>query len=268
MSFYKLNIIEILYSELTNYQIKNSIQYLINKNILSQKQYKIFFKYSKILTEILKNIIDVFFLRFLNSDLKDLFFNFVYIDNSNKQLISKSKQKLFIYFIFNILISILKYLIKEYKNINIIIKKLKFYSEIIIKFLYIFNSNFLYSNYTDYIFNFIKINNKSNSNKLLKFIYFVFFIIVKYYNINYENNKGYKIPININSLIKNKIDLNVNNEKLKGKCFYCKKIYQKPIAMRCCGYVFCKKCAYKYCEPYCFSCKRKIPLSYILNIYN
>jgi hypothetical protein len=34
MSFYKLNIIEILYSELTNYQIKNSIQYLINKNIL------------------------------------------------------------------------------------------------------------------------------------------------------------------------------------------------------------------------------------------
>lgn len=43
MSFYKLNIIEILYSELTNYQIKNSIQYLINKNILSKKQYKIFF---------------------------------------------------------------------------------------------------------------------------------------------------------------------------------------------------------------------------------
>ena len=34
MSFYKLNIIEILYSELTNYQIENSIQYLINKNIL------------------------------------------------------------------------------------------------------------------------------------------------------------------------------------------------------------------------------------------
>ncbi len=34
MSFYKLNIIEILYSELTNYQIKNLIQYLINKNIL------------------------------------------------------------------------------------------------------------------------------------------------------------------------------------------------------------------------------------------
>jgi hypothetical protein len=43
MSFYKLNIIEILYSELTNYQIENSIQYLINKNILSKKQYKIFF---------------------------------------------------------------------------------------------------------------------------------------------------------------------------------------------------------------------------------
>ena len=43
MSFYKLNLIEILYSELTNYQIKNSIQYLINKNILSKKQYKIFF---------------------------------------------------------------------------------------------------------------------------------------------------------------------------------------------------------------------------------
>ena len=59
MSFYKLNIIEILYSELTNYQIKNSIQYLINKNILSKKQYKIFFKYSKVLTEILKNIIEI-----------------------------------------------------------------------------------------------------------------------------------------------------------------------------------------------------------------
>jgi hypothetical protein len=55
MSFYKLNIIEILYSELTNYQIENSIQYLINKNILSKKQYKIF----KILTEILKNIIEI-----------------------------------------------------------------------------------------------------------------------------------------------------------------------------------------------------------------
>ena len=91
MSFYKLNIIEILYSELTNYQIKNSIQYLINKNILSKKQYKIFFKYSKVLTEILKNIIDIFLLRFFNSDLKDLFFNIIYIDNSNKKLISKNK---------------------------------------------------------------------------------------------------------------------------------------------------------------------------------
>ena len=174
MSFYKLNIIEILYSELTNYQIENSIQYLINKNILSKKQYKIFFKYSKVLTEILKNIIDIFLLRFFNSDLKDLFFNIIYIDNSNKKIISKNKQKLFVYFIFNILISILKYLIKEYKNINIIIKKLKFYSEIIIKILYIFNSNFLYSNYIEFIFNLIKINNKSNNNKLLKFICFVY----------------------------------------------------------------------------------------------
>ncbi len=268
MSFYKLNIIEILYSELTNYQIKNSIQYLINKNILSKKQYKIFFKYSKVLTEILKNIIDIFLLRFFNSDLKGLFFNIIYIDNSNKKLISKNKPKLFAYFIFNILISIFKYLINEYENIKIIIEKLKFYSEIIIKFLYIFNSKFLYSNYIDYIFNLNKINNKPNNNKLLKFIFFVFFIIVKYYNINYENNKGFSIPLNINSLIKKKKKLNWNNEKLNGKCFYCKKIYQKPIAMRCCGYIYCKKCGYKYCQPNCFSCKRKVPLSYILNIYN
>ena len=153
MSFYKLNIIEILYSELTNYQIENSIQYLINKNILSKKQYKIFFKYSKVLTEILKNIIDIFLLRFFNSDLKDLFFNIIYIDNSNKKLISKNKPKLFAYFIFNIFISIFKYLINEYENIKIIIEKLKFYSEIIIIYIYIFYSNFLFSNYIVFIFN-------------------------------------------------------------------------------------------------------------------
>ena len=40
MSFYKLNIIENLYSELTNYQIENSIQYLINKNILFKNNIK------------------------------------------------------------------------------------------------------------------------------------------------------------------------------------------------------------------------------------
>jgi len=268
MSFYKLNIIDILYFELTDYQIKNCIKYLINKNILSKKQNKIFLKYSNVLTEIFKNIIDVFLLRFLNSDLKIIFFDFIYIDNSKKILLSKNKQKLLIYFIYNIFISIFKYIINDYENIKNLIKKLKFYFDIFIKILYLFKSNFLYTSYTDYIFNFIQINNKTCNNKLLKIFVFVFFIIIKYYNINYEKNKGYNINFNINSLIKDKINTNINNRKINSFCFYCENPYKKPVAMRCCGYIFCKKCCYKLCQPYCFSCKRKIPLYYILNIYN
>ena len=151
MSNLKINILEILYCELSDIQIKNSIKYIIKKIINNDKSFNLYKNNINFISEFCYIIIDSLCLRYLNSTFGNYIFNIVQVDSNSKELISKNKIKLFIFMIIRIIISYIKnYLLK--KNFNP-----SFFTtpHITYQFIYLLTKNSQYSNIINNIFTII-----------------------------------------------------------------------------------------------------------------
>ncbi len=115
MSNLKINILEILYCELSDIQVKNSIKYIVKKIILKNN--------IKFISEFCYIIIDSLYLRYLNSTFGNYIFNIVQVDSNSKELISKNKIKILLFMIMRIIISYIKII---YKKIILIAFYLKY----------------------------------------------------------------------------------------------------------------------------------------------
>ena len=256
MSNLKINILEVLYCELSDIQIKKSIKFIIKRIIYNDKFFSDYKNNVDLIGELCYIIIDSFFLRFLSSTFGNYLFNIVQVDSNSNTLISKNKIKLFFITLIKILISILKNYLVE-KNYNKLIFKIP---NIIFKFIYILNDYFPYSNLINFTFGIILLKKEQLNNSMLKIIFFLLYIIIKYTNSNSEEKK-----------INDNIPPPKNNcpNNLKGKCFLCKKPFINPIVMKCCGYIFCSKCIYKknIINKKCISCKNTINNNSIIKLY-
>ena len=256
MSNFKINILEILYCELSDIQVKNSIKYIVKKIIYNDNYFYLYKNNINFISELCYIIIESFCLRYLNASFGNYIFNIVQIDLNSKELISKNKIKLFIFMIIRIIISYIKnYLLK--KNFNPFLFKIP---NIIYKFIYLLNKNFPYSNIINNIFGIISVRKYKENNSIIKIIFFILYLILKYSNSTFEDKKIYfNIPPPENNCPNN----------LKGKCFICKKPFLNPVVMKCCGYIFCSNCIYNNnsLNKKCISCKNPILKNSIIKLY-
>ncbi len=82
MSNLKINILEILYCELSDIQVKKSIKYIV-KIIIYNDKYFNFYK-NNVISEFCYIIIDSLCLRYLNSTFGNYIFNIVQVDSNSK----------------------------------------------------------------------------------------------------------------------------------------------------------------------------------------
>ena len=255
MSNLKINILEILYCELSDIQIKNSIKYIVKKIINNDKYFNLYKNNINFISEFCYIIIDSFCLRYLNSTFGNYIFNLVQVDSNTKELISNNKIKLFIFMIIRIIISYIKnYLLKN--NFNLFLFKIP---DIIYKFIYLINNNFPYTNVINSIIGIITVRKGKENNSIIKIIFFILYLILKYSNSSFENkNLFINIPPPENNCPIN----------LKGKCLICKKPFLNPVVMKCCGYIFCSNCINKnQLNKTCISCKNPILKNSIIKLY-
>ena len=98
MSNLKINILEILYCELS-YQVKNSIKYIVKKIIYNDKYFNFYKNTINFISEFCFIIIVSLCLRYLNSTFGNYIFNIIQVDSNSKELISKNKIKIFLFMI-------------------------------------------------------------------------------------------------------------------------------------------------------------------------
>lgn len=209
----------------------------------------------------------------MNSTFGEFILNFVKYDTHSNILIGeKPNMKIHFYLIVRFLLPIL------YDLMKLIIKKLNLskllatiqkitktfcflslISELIYKFIYIFDTNFTYFTFIDHIFKMMTINKGTTGNVSDKFLnigkqlnLFLLFIFLRlgewYYSKDSSDNKTYEIEAPLDIRDKDLNSENVQNKKIiNRKCFICEKFPKLENVMLsiCCGLIFCEECYLK-----------------------
>ena len=270
--YFKPNMIQIINSQLIDYQLRNTIKNITTKLINNNdKTKKYFSKYTNIISYISYSLLNNIFLHYYSSSLTDILFNLINISSYNNYFPISSIDKFSIsktLFLFTKFIEPIFLEKIRKKNFGIIIIKGIKISNIIMKLLYLIKDNFMYTDFINYCFGIITVNKGKNDENINLYLSFIYFFIISGYKcykkikeeemkketerkkiikIINENKKNEVIPPPDNDyyLLRNKNFLNIIKNK-KGLCLICNRKFQVPTAIKCCGGVFCFQCIYNY----------------------
>ena len=270
--YFKPNMIQIINSQLFDYQLRNTIKNITNKLInKNDKTKKYLSKYSNITSYISYSLLNNIFLHYYSSSLTDILFNLINISSYNKYLPISSIDKFSIsktLFLFTKFIEPIFLEKIRKRNFGIIIIKGIKISNVIMKLLYLIKDSFMYTDFINYCFGIITVNKGKSDENINLYLSFIYFFIISGYKcykkikelemkkekekkkiikIINENRKNDIIPPPNNDyyLLRNKNFLNIIKNK-KGLCLICNNKFQSPTAIKCCGGVFCFKCIYNY----------------------
>lgn len=258
----KLSIMEIIYTEMISCDIKSSLYFIIKKIILNDPYFSKFSPYLTFITENALLLLNSVLLCKANSTIEEILLSYMKIYTNSALPISNKHFKLSLYIIVNALISI----IHTFFDKDGIFRKCFNLTTIVFKFMFLINKEFVYSNPVDYLFGLMKVNKGTTNNKV-KIILFLVYLVFNYggkiYSVNNENKE------------EEILDIPPPEKKcskdIKGKCFVCLKKFEVPTVMKCCGYVYCYKCAVDNClnngNMKCFSCGLRINSHYLIKIY-
>lgn len=258
ISSIKLNIIEILYTELTHKEIKSALAFIIKKIMINDFFFSKYIKHIDYISETICLLVNSLLLYKCNSTIEELIFNYMKIYTDNSYLpVSSKRTKLLLYIASNFVIKTTNhfYFNNSYK---------KYYTDLntIFKFCFLFKQSCVYSNILDYVFGIMLVNKGTNNNSL-KLIFFLLYLLLKYGQNVYKTKTEDKLDKVINPPPKKCLKEEMN------KCWYCKGKIIEPTIMKCCGFAYCYKCALKNClyHKKCYSCGFEISNKYLIKLY-
>lgn len=263
----KLSLLDFIYCKLIKKEISSSLNYIImsflkQDNFLSQ-----FMEYHSLMNQFSQWIVDSFFIFKFSCTPEEIIFNFIKI-NKSTALPLKSSNKLYAYCLFQFIDRLLSILIHnthyEHRTILSILWQ---GTNLFLTFLYRFKTDFFFQNWIDYLFNIITIKKGNNISNFNKVILFSLCLFLKYSERSYNKSnqtitKIKKIP---------PLQKRQDGMHLKGKCPIClTNILTSKIAIKCCGFIFCKNCIEKYVlkNEKCMICNNYIHLSSLIQLYD
>lgn len=233
-------------------------------------------------------MINSYLLYYANSSFGDYILNFVKISTENANLINSQKNKnilllyitinyilplvndIFAYLMNSKLIKISKKIENLFKNLNFYFKSIKIILDLGYKLAYLFKKKFLYTDIVEHLLKLMTVNQGSKevfSDKFLNvgkqlnlFFLYMFIRIGEWY---YQKENKIDKVADIKPPIK---------EEYK-ECPLCKidtSQIQSPIALRCCGYVYCENCINNYMKHHtkCRNCNISISNVFLIKIYH
>lgn len=258
VSSIKLNIIEILYTELTHKEIKSALTFIIKKIMINDKYFSQYTEHIDYISDIVCLLVNSLLLYKCNATIEELIFNYMKIYTSNSYLpISSNRTKLLIYIISKFILKTLNhfYFSNSYK---------KYYTELntIFKFFFLCKKSCVYSNILDYVFGIMLVNKGTNNNSI-KLIFFLLYLLLKFGQNVYKSKTEDRLDTSITPPPKKCLKEDMN------KCWYCKGKIISPTIMKCCGFVYCYECALKKClyQKKCYSCGFEISHKYLIKIF-
>ena len=269
---FKINIVEIVYNEITNKQIKQALMFVIKQLMINDKYFHTHLSKVQVITDIIHIILNGISLYKFNANINEVVFDYIKLYSDNHTLLTNNKHKLLFYILTQMLCTCITKYFKIIPHSYIEI------ANFICKCLYMLKSNFYYTNIIDLLFNVITIPNNANAvscGNIVKLLFVFTYIGIKYGSFISQ----YKHENNNNNLLANvktipTIPKNYYNNVKYNKCPICKSDIISPIALRCCGFVLCEKCV---CSRYnnsnmksfkCLICENIITNKYLIKIYN
>lgn len=212
-----------------------------------------------------------------NSNFGEYVLNYVKMDTSSMKLISDSPKKIpliVICYVLPIIVELVsKFKFSESAQGKRIIKALKVIHQlldVVYNLKYVFSTSFPYSNIVEHLLGFMTVNQGNKdllSDKILNFgqqiNLFFLYIFIKLGEWYYSNETKSNDIVQIEPPKRT-----INN--VTGDCAICASEIKRPVAVKCCGYVFCEECIMNSMKrkDECPMCKNDLSELDIIRIYN
>lgn len=257
----KLSLLEVLYSELTNNELKAALGFVIKKLMQNDFYFKHYIKYTPLIQDLSLLALNSFTLYNFNSSIGEIFYDFIKINTKTLKPISSSKTKLLSYVSLQLCFILSKHFLFEEKEFNLFERLTNYF----VKSMFLFKPGFVHSNLFDFLLNLATVRKGSmHRTKIIQVIIFMLYLFLKYGKMYLERRET-RITENYFYIPPPKI----NNNAKKNICLFCNKPLANPTAMKCCGFAFCFGCANSFLEKEkkCFSCKAPINRNYLVKIF-